>query len=107
MVKPALDMTTQWSASDTFDHKDRCEELEAQVEAIKELGRKDGAGVDVDGVNGVSQWSPGAYQLATDSCRNNSHEVLVQNVVQRKNSQGLLLAQQFDWLRSTHLFCGY
>ena len=55
MVKPALDMTTQWSASDTFDHKDRCEELEAQVEAIKELGRKDGAGVDVDGVNGVSQ----------------------------------------------------
>ena len=47
------------------------------------------------------------YQLVTDSCRNKSHEVLVQSVVQRKSSQGLLLAQQFDWLRSTHLFCGY
>ena len=56
VVEPALDMTTQWGASDTFDHKDRCE-----VEAIKGLGRKVGVGVDVYGVNG----GPGAYCSAT------------------------------------------
>ena len=85
VVEPALDMTTQWIASDTFDHKGRCEELKAQVDAIKELSRKVGVGVDVYGVNG----GPGAkllryqYQLVTDSCRIKSHEVLVQKVVQR------------------------
>lgn len=57
VVEPALDMTTQWIASDTFDHKGRCEELKAQVDAIKELSRKVGVGVDVDGVDGVAQWS--------------------------------------------------
>ena len=49
-------------------------------------------GVEVDGENGVAQWSPGAqplrcqYQLGS-SCRIKLHEVLVQKVVQAKQAK--------------------
>ena len=62
-----LDMTNQCKASQTFGHQGRCEVLEAQVDAIKELSRKVGVevGVGEDGVGGVAQWSPGANCSAT------------------------------------------
>jgi hypothetical protein len=78
----------------TYVYQGRCQEQEAQVDAIKELSRKvgDGLEVEVDGENGVAQWSPGAqplrcqYQLGS-SCRIKLHEVLVQKVVQAKHAK--------------------
>jgi hypothetical protein len=78
----------------TYVYQGRCQEQEAQVDAIKELSRKVGVGleVEVDGENGVAQWSPGAqplrcqYQLGS-SCRIKLHEVLVQKVVQAKHAK--------------------
>ena len=75
-----------------YNYQGRCQEQEAQVDAIKELSRKVGVGVEVDGENGVAQWSPRAqllrcqYQLGS-SCRIKLHEVLVQKVVQAKHAK--------------------
>ena len=90
--KPVNLSSLRTDYTSNYNYQGRCQELEAQVDAIKELSRKVGVGVEVDGENGVAQWSPGAqplryqYQLGS-SCRIKLHEVLVQKVVQAKRAK--------------------
>jgi hypothetical protein len=90
--KPVNLSSLRTDYTSNYNYQGRCQELEAQVDAIKALSRKVGVGVEVDGENGVAQWSPGAqplrcqYQLGS-SCRIKLHEVLVQKVVQAKHAK--------------------